>query len=125
MKKYDSKFEKTIDDTYPELQYHPEARVSYTVPHKYEPDFVYQSTEKTFYVETKGRFRTSSEASKYKYIRDNLKDTEELIFIFQKPNTPMPNAKKRKNGTKQTQEEWSTKNKFRFFYPSNFNTKDL
>lgn len=123
--KYDSKFEKLIDETFPELEYHPNDKISYTVPHRYEPDFKVLVGDKTYYCESKGRFRTSTEASKYKYIREVLSDKEELIFIFMKPNTPMPNAKKRKDGTKQTMEEFLTKNEIRFFYKDTFNTGEL
>lgn len=123
-KRYDSKFEKKVDETFPDLEFHPSDRISYTVPHKYEPDFKIIK-DKTYFIESKGRFRTSTEASKYKYVRESLDSTQEIIFLFMKPNTPMPNAKKRKDGTKQTQEEWATKNNFRYFYIENFNTEEL
>lgn len=123
--KYDSKFEKLIDETFPELEYHPSNKLPYVMEHYYEPDFIYYKDNKTFYTETKGRFRDRREASKYPAIKKTLLESEELIFILMKPNTPMPNAKKRKDGTKQTMEEFLTKNEIRFFYKDTFNTGEL
>ena len=36
----------------------------------------------------------------------------ELVFLFQKPLSPMPQAKKRKDGTKRTHAEWAETNNF-------------
>lgn len=123
-KKYDSKFEKTIDETFPEIEYHPTERVSYVMQHEYEPDFIFYGTKK-YFIESKGRFRDRREASKYPAIKNSLLETEEIIFILMKKNTPMPNAKKRKDGTKQTMEEFLDKHNFRYFYIENFNTEEL
>ena len=88
------------------------AKIPYTIPHNYTPDFVFGNV----LIETKGRFRDSAEASKYKHVRDALKGTgKELVFIFYKASTPMPFAKKRKDGTKQTHGEWAERNGFRYF----------
>ena len=57
----------------------------------------------------------STEAAKYVWIRKRLKKNEELVFLFMKPNTPMPHARKRKDGTKRTHAEWAEKNNFRWF----------
>lgn len=118
-KKYDSKFEQQIDKQFPQLEYHPENTIQYTIPSRYEPDFKYCTNTKTYLIESKGRFRTSTEAAKYKHVREVLPANHEIVFVFMKPNTPMPNAKKRRDGTKQTQEEWAVKNGFRFFYTHN------
>lgn len=123
-KKYDSKFEKLIDEKFPEIEYHPTEKVPYVMEHEYEPDFIYYSTKK-FYIESKGRFRDRKESSKYPAIKKSLLENEEIIFILMKRNTPMPNAKKRKDGTKQTMEEFLEKNGFRYFYIDNFNTEEL
>ncbi|UCD07947.1 MAG: hypothetical protein JSW41_04600 [Candidatus Aenigmatarchaeota archaeon] len=48
-------------------------------------------------------------------VREALCPDEELIFIFSDANKPMPNAKKRKDGTRHTHGEWATKNEFRFY----------
>lgn len=99
-------------------------RVEYSVPHTYEYDFLIEHEGTLYLIETKGRFRDSSEASKYKYVREYLlswKDSMEtscskveLLILFENSKTPYPFAKKRKDGTKQTHGEWATKNKFRW-----------
>lgn len=97
-------------------EYHPTERISYVVPSTYEPDFKGKIGSKTILVEVKGRFRTREEASKYIHIRQSLdQEKEELIFIFQDANKPMPFVKKRKDGTKQTHGEWAQKNGFVFY----------
>lgn len=110
-RKADSKWEGRIRDTIFVDWVHQADKVEYTVPHKYTPDFAL----KNILIEAKGRFREPSEASKYIWVRESLKGSKELIFVFQNPYTPMPFAKKRKNGTKQTHAEWAEKNGFRWF----------
>lgn len=39
----------------------------------------------------------------------------ELVFLFSNPYSPMPQAKKRKDGTKRTHAEWAETNGFRWF----------
>jgi len=90
--------------------FHP-TKIPYKVEHHYHPDFKY----KDIYIEAKGRFMDSSEASKYVWISKHIKKNEELVFLFYNPNYPMPNAKKRKDGTKLTHSEWAEKNNFRWF----------
>ena len=130
-KGYDSKFEHTLHKK--ELrkwEYHPQEKISYVVPSTYEADFFAPKvcmdndckctdlrsckSWKKVYIEVKGRFRTRQEATKYIYIRESLKENEEIIFIFQDSNTPMPFAQKRKDGTKQTVGEWARKNGFHY-----------
>lgn len=110
--KADSKWEGKLRDTiFKELEWQGE-KIDYVIPHKYTPDFVCGKT----LIESKGRFRESSEARKYKYIRDALRPLgQELVFVFYNPDTPMPHAKKRKDGTKLTHGEWADKNDFRWF----------
>lgn len=110
--KADSKWEGRLRDTiFKDLDWQGE-KVDYTIQHKYTPDFVSDN----ILIETKGRFRESAEARKYKHIREALEGTgKELVFVFYKPETPMPHAKKRKDGTKQTHAEWSERNGFRWF----------
>jgi hypothetical protein len=94
------------------------SKIKYSIDHIYNPDFTYQNSVKGLitYVEAKGRFLDISEASKYIWIRQYLsKNHEELIFLFYNPETPMPNAKKRKDGTKRTHREWAEKNNFKWF----------
>jgi len=102
-----------------------EDKVSYIVPHTYEPDFVLEKDGKTFYVETKGRFRDSTEARKYIFIRDHLPENSELIFIWEKHNTPFPFSKRRKDGTRATHTEWADKNGFRNWPQEFFKIEDL
>jgi len=117
-KGYDSWLEHDLHEN--ELKgynHHPE-RLAYTVKHKYEPDFVLSSAPNIL-IEVKGRFRDSTEAAKYKWIRDCNPDIE-LVFIFEDPKKPMPFAKVRKKcGTKQTHGDWATKNGFRFYSKNN------
>jgi hypothetical protein len=114
---YDSKWEKKLAlGVLRGVPFHQDS-ISYTVSHTYTPDFVIDKPSgKVLYVEAKGRFRTSSEAAKYIWVRGELTpEYEELIFLFYKPETPMPNSKIRKDGTKLTHGEWAEKNGFRYF----------
>lgn len=87
-------------------------KVHYVIPHTYTPDFV----KGNLLIEAKGRFRDSAEARKYKHIRDSLEGTgKELIFVLYSPNTAMPHAKARKDGTKQTHSEWCERNHFKWY----------
>lgn len=124
---YDSMFEKEIHENLLEdARFHCKSdKISYSVPHTYEPDFVLEHEGTTYFIETKGRFRDSSEARKYLFIRENLPENSELIFIWEKPGVAFPFAKKRKNGTKATHEEWADKNKFRNWPRSLFKRESL
>ncbi|QDH46548.1 putative endonuclease [Aeromonas phage LAh_9] len=123
---YDSLLEKTLHETVlKDARFHEKSdRIGYTVSHTYEPDFVYESNGKTFLIETKGRFTDNSEARKYLFIREVLDSDTELVFVWQKSGTKFPFAKRRKDGTYQTQEEWATKNGFRHWVSDSF-TIDL
>lgn len=124
---YDSLFEKEIHERLLQgARFHnKEDRVDYTVPHYYEPDFVLEKDGKVFYIETKGRFRDSSEARKYLYVRENLPEGAELVFVWEKGGVAFPFAKRRKNGTKATHEEWADKNGFRNWVQTEFNVEVL
>ncbi len=106
----DSKWEGKLRDTIFKDWVHQAEKIEYTIPHNYTPDFELNG----ILIESKGRFREPAEASKYKHIRDALTD-KELVFVFYNPNTPMPFAKKRKDGTKQSHSEWAEKNGFRWY----------
>ena len=59
-----------------------------------------------------------NEYSKYIWIREALTEQVgefELVFLFQKPYAPMPQAKKRKDGTKRTHAEWAETNNFTWY----------
>lgn len=136
---YDSKLEYDLHkNELKQFTYHPEERINYVSKHSYEPDFTFEicrekdcrctqrrrcGCSKTILVEVKGRFRERKEASKYLDIRESISQTsgnsgkkeQELIFLFQDADKPMPFAQRRKDGTKQTHGEWAEKHGFRFF----------
>ena len=67
------------------------------------------------YVEAKGYFQDATESAKYIWIREVLGPNEELVFLFENPDTKLHYLAKRKDGTKMTMREWAEKNKFRWF----------
>ena len=89
--------------------------ISYIIKKTYEVDFVNIIGGKTILLESKGRFWDHAEYSKYIWIRKALPSTMELVFLFQKPYAPMPQAKKRKDGTKRTHAEWADTNNFKWY----------
>jgi len=94
--------------------------VSYVVEHKYNPDFLLMAPEGKLLVEVKGYFQESSEAAKYIWVRKSLPEGEELVFVFERPQTEFHWLKKRKDGTRQTMAEWADKNEFRWFTLESF-----
>ena len=111
-KGYDSLWEVTLHETVLQNWKHHFDTIDYIVRHKYEPDFVKEIKGKTILLEAKGRFWDYAEYSKYIHIRTALPKNYELVFLFQKPFSPMPQAKKRKDGTKRTHAEWAETNNF-------------
>ena len=96
-KGYDSWFEYELHQgVLKDCKYHT-GTVSYTQEKLYEPDFEVGD----FLIEAKGRFRDSEEARKYVDIRRSIV-FQELVFVFYHPDTPMPRARRRKDGTKFT-----------------------
>ncbi len=114
-KGYDSKWEFDIHQTILKDWMHHGEKIVYVVKHKYEPDFVKMFNNKIVLLEAKGRFWDYAEYSKYIHIREALPKDYELVFLFQKPFSPMPQAKKRKDGTKRTHAEWAEKNNFTWY----------
>jgi len=104
---------------------HHSDKIPYVSRHTYEPDFVKTVGNRTLYIEVKGRFRDNAEAQKYPFVRECLKENEELIFIFQDAKKPMPFAKKRKDGTKYTHGDWADKNNFRYFCYKSESPKEI
>ena len=96
------------------MEYEPYA-IPYIVhsEHKYTPDFTYSFHKDGRYchllLEVKGFFRTRAEANKYLHIIKSLDKFTHFMFVFQNMNSPMPGAKRRKCGTKQSMSEWSYK----------------
>ena len=111
-KGYDSIWEADLHKTILQEWKHHWGNIDYVVAHKYEPDFVKTLKNKTILLEAKGRFWDYAEYSKYIHIREALPENYELVFLFQKPLSPMPQAKKRKDGTKRTHAEWAETNNF-------------
>ena len=126
MTRYDSRFEKKLaTGILSNIEYHPEPLL-YTIPstnHVYNPDFVIDNGERVVYVEAKGRFRQVQEAKKYTYVRKSLLGREELVFLFMNPRVPMPNSKRRKDGSRRTHADWCDDNDFRWF--TEFTIKEL
>jgi len=90
-------------------------KVPYTVSHNYHPDFLREIGGKKILLEAKGRFWDYAEFSKYIWISKTLPDDTELVFLFANPSAPMPQAKRRKDGTKRSHGEWASANNFRWF----------
>ncbi|MGL5384274.1 MAG: hypothetical protein ACRDCA_00095 [Serratia sp. (in: enterobacteria)] len=121
---YDSMLEKNLHETKlaPCRFHNKEDKVEYTVSHTYEPDFVWDREDgKRFLIETKGRFQDNAEARKYLFIREVLNaEKQELVFVWQKAGTRFPFARKRKDGTYATLEEWADKHGFRHWSQDQF-----
>ena len=90
-------------------------KVPYTVSHNYHPDFLRVIEGKKILLEAKGRFWDYAEFSKYIWISKTLPEDTELVFLFANPGAPMPQAKRRKDGTKRSHGEWASANDFRWF----------
>ena len=71
-------------------------------------------------LEAKGRFWDNAEFSKYIWIDKALPDNYELVFLFAEPNAPMPQAKRRKDGTKRSHAEWADSKGFRWYSEFSF-----
>ena len=101
-----------------DAEYEP-IKLPYTIKREtnYVPDiyFVYNGT--TYIGEVKGRFRLVDEAKKYIDFRRCYPDIV-MFFILEKPNTSMAGAKRRKDGTIRTMEDWLDKNGFEYTYVS-------
>jgi hypothetical protein len=113
-KGYDSWFEYDLCHALTECKYHTE-KIEYVTVSRYEPDFVFHNGKYKVYIEAKGRFRTRGEARKYVSVKAGLNKYETLVFIFQNPNTAMPGARKRQDGTRLTMAEWAEKNGFNWY----------
>ncbi len=121
-KGYDSWFEYELHlGVLKDCEYHPRT-ITYVQEKQYEPDFVVKGFNSQFLIEAKGRVRDSEEARKYVDIRKQLDNgTEglnykmELVFLFYHPDTPMPRARRRHDGSRFTMAEWADKNGFRYY----------
>lgn len=114
--RYRSRFEKSLAPTLrSSFVYEPKAyKYTLTFETTYTPDW--ESADGKLWLEAKGRFRTHAEARKYLSIRDCYPN-KTLVFIFQQADTPMPGARKRKDGTRFSVSEWATKHGFEWYTP--------
>ena len=87
----------------------------YQITTTYKPDFV--NVSKRIIFECKGRFGDSAEAAKYVHFRRCNPDWE-IIFIFERPECPMPHTRKRKDGSRYRHRDWAEKNKFQWCSPT-------
>jgi hypothetical protein len=109
-----SNFERQLARKLKGCDYEPAEHVKpYTYQSTYLPDFV-PKQEPNILIEAKGNFRTRQEASKYIAVRDCHPDIE-IVFVFMNPNTPMPNSRKRRDGTRFSMAEWADKNGFLWY----------
>ena len=114
----DSKWEANLHETILQDWKHHYESIKYIIKKDYEVDFAKTIEDKTILLEAKGRFWDYAEYSKYIWIREALQDQVgefDLVFLFQKPYAPMPQAKKRKDGTKRTHAEWAETNNFTWY----------
>ena len=112
---YDSTFEYELHTGILDKWSHHPHTVNYVVEHKYYPDFVKKIDGKTILLEAKGRFWDYAEFNKYVWIKKALPKDVELVFLFANPSAPMPQAKRRKDGTKRSHGEWATANGFAWY----------
>ena len=118
-KGYDSKWEYNLHNSVLKNCKHHTDKINYTVEHTYEPDFTKTINNIEYLLEAKGRFWDYNEYNKYVWIRKTLKPNQELIFLFSSPTSPMPQAKRRKDGTKRSHAEWAEKNNFKWYSEHN------
>ena len=122
VRKVDSKWEgKLKDGCLKDTEHHPDP-VPYVVERKYYPDFVTTVDGTIIYIEAKGFFAETNEATKYRHVRDALPESHELVFLFQRPTTPMPRAKVKKDGTKTTMADWADRHGFRWYTEDTIHT---
>jgi len=109
MRKYRSKFEKAVAEKLGRKWKYEPFKLPYTSDHNYTPDFA----KGLVIYEAKGRFRPG-DTKKYKDMQ-RCNPEYKLIFIFMKPDLPLPGARRRKKcGTKQTHAEWADRNGFKW-----------
>tara|TARA_R100000951_G_scaffold102277_1_gene94310 strand:+ start:99 stop:668 length:570 start_codon:yes stop_codon:yes gene_type:complete len=115
VKGYDSNWEYLLHTSIlKDWEIHTET-IEYTVDHTYHPDFIKVIDGKKILLEAKGRFWDHAEYSKYVWIKKQLPENMELVFLFAEPTAAMPQAKRRKDGTKRTHSEWAESKGFRWY----------
>jgi hypothetical protein len=86
-------------------EYEP-CKLPYTVTRNYTPDLKIGET----YIEVKGYFRQDAQR-KMRNMKEQHPELD-IRFLFQRANSPVQGAKKRKDGTKMTCGEWADKHNF-------------
>ena len=112
---YDSNWEYELHSGLLKSWNHHTEVVAYIIEHVYEPDFLKTVNGKLILLEAKGRFWDFAEYSKYIWIKKVLPANTELVFLFANPSSPMPQAKRRKDGTKRSHGEWASANGFKWY----------
>ena len=112
---YDSNWEHELHNGLLKQWDHHTKQVSYIIEHVYEPDFVRIIGNQIILLEAKGRFWDYQEYNKYTWVRKALPKNTELVFLFSDPYAPMPQAKKRKDGSKRSHAEWAETNGFTWY----------
>lgn len=90
-----------------EYEYEPHT-LQYFVERSYVPDLKIGDV----YIEMKGYFRQDAQR-KMKAIKAQHPDLD-IRFLFQRANSPVQGAKKRKDGSKMTCSEWADRYKFQW-----------
>lgn len=123
---FKSSLERKVSKILKNYIYEPtDSAVSYSIPHKYYPDFVHP-TNPAILIEVKGYFiNGSGDAQKYlSVIRDN--PDKELVFIFSDlTKKAYPQCRKRKDGSYLSLGEWCHKNNILCFTPESLPTNLL
>mgnify|MGYP005825312977 FL=1 len=112
---YDSIWEYTLHSGLLKQWDHHSEKIPYVVNHTYHPDFVRKIGKIKYYIEAKGRFWDYQEYSKYLWINKMLPPNTKLVFLFANAAAPMPQSKRRKDGTKRSHAEWATANGFLWY----------
>ena len=110
IKGYDSNWEYELHTGILKRWEHHVNPVDYVVEHTYHPDFVKVINKKIILLEAKGRFWDYAEYNKYVWVKKVLPENVELVFLFADPSAPMPQAKRRTDGTKRSHGEWASAN---------------
>lgn len=85
-RKYDSKFESLVAETYPQMTRIPSrtkpAKLTYTVTHHYNPDFIVEHEGRELLIEAKGKL-WKEDVAKFNHIP--LSERGNLLFVLQNP----------------------------------------
>jgi hypothetical protein len=88
-------------------EYEP-CKLPYTVTRNYIPDLKIGQ----IFIEVKGYFRSDAQR-KMRNMKEQHPELD-IRFLFQRNNSPVQGAKKRKDGTRMTCQEWAEKHNFKY-----------